>query len=122
MEMSDPSRYEAMSAQPDRGRARAALARKWTYLLSGVVVVPLGAEELGRELCGQFDILCDAVRDEDVKPIRRVGERLVALGYVGEAGLRCTLDVLGKGMLALPEFQPTERFAERILLAQSALA
>ncbi|MFD8499161.1 putative bifunctional diguanylate cyclase/phosphodiesterase [Amycolatopsis sp. NPDC059657] len=120
--MPNPSRSEAIPAQPDRGRTRAALARKWTYLLSGVVVVPLGSEELGRELCVQLDILCDAVRAEDMKPIRRVGERLVALGYVGEAGLRCTLDVLGKGMLALPEFQPAERFAERILLAQSALA
>ncbi|SDY98226.1 PAS domain S-box-containing protein/diguanylate cyclase (GGDEF) domain-containing protein [Amycolatopsis xylanica] len=120
--MPNPSRSEPLPAQPDRGRSRAALARKWTYLLSGVVVVPLDSEELGRELCVQLDILCDAVRDEDIKPIRQVGERLVALGYVGEAGMRCTLDVLGKGMLALPEFQPMERFAERILLAQSALA
>jgi diguanylate cyclase (GGDEF)-like protein/PAS domain S-box-containing protein len=101
-----------------------ALARKWTYLLSSVVVVPLTAEELGRELGAQVDVLCDALRAEPfaVQPVEQLGERLVALGYVGEEGLRCTLEVLGKGLLALPEFQPVERFAERIVLGLGALS
>src|SRR5687768_17799369 len=40
------------------------------------------------------------------RSVERLGENLVVLGYVGEEGLRVTLDVLGKGLLALPEFQP----------------
>jgi diguanylate cyclase (GGDEF)-like protein/PAS domain S-box-containing protein len=108
----------------DGARRRAALARKWAYLLSGVVVVPLSAEELDRELTGQLDLLCESLHAEqhDAQRFERLGERLVALGNIGEAGLRCTGTVLGRGLLALPEFQPVERFAERIVLGLGALA
>ncbi|HWO63895.1 MAG TPA: diguanylate cyclase [Umezawaea sp.] len=112
------------SPQPDPARRRRALARKWTYLLSGVVVVPLTADELDRELGEQLDVVCDGLRagQYDAKVLEGVGERLCALGYIGEPGLRCTLEVLGKGLLALPEFQPVEVTAERIVLGLGALA
>ncbi|MFD9888899.1 putative bifunctional diguanylate cyclase/phosphodiesterase [Amycolatopsis sp. NPDC059027] len=121
--MSDPSHHRP-SPPPDDRRDRALLARKWAYLLSGVVVVPLSAEDLGRELGGRLDRLCTALRAEPfaTEPFERAGEQLVALGYLGEPGLRCTMDVLGKGFLALPEFEATERFAERIVLGLGALA
>jgi diguanylate cyclase (GGDEF)-like protein/PAS domain S-box-containing protein len=123
--MSNPGQSpDASSSQPDSGRRRRALARKWTYLLSGVVVVPLTAEELGHELGEQLDAVCDALgrRTHDPLLFEQAGERLSALGYIGEPGLRCTLDVLGKGLLALPEFRPVERTAERVVLGLGALA
>ncbi|SDD11125.1 EAL domain-containing protein [Actinokineospora iranica] len=108
--------------RPDPDRARAALARKWAYLLSGVVVLPLTSHDLGQELRGLLDALCAALLAEPpTRAAEEVGERLAALGYLGEAGLRCTTEVLGKGLLALPEFQPVERFAARVLVGMGAL-
>lgn len=108
----------------DAVRKRIVLARKWAYLFSRVVVISLDREELDHELHDQLDSLCEALHDEtfDARPVELLGERLVAMGYVGEPGLRCTMDVLGKGLLALPEFRPVERFAERITAALTALA
>jgi diguanylate cyclase (GGDEF)-like protein/PAS domain S-box-containing protein len=123
--MPNPSRRpDATPAELDMVRKREALVRKWAYLLSGLTVVPLTSDELDGELRDQLGILCDALRAEPYRaePVERLGERLVGLGNVGEPGLRCTLDVLGKGLLALPEFQPVERFAERITLGLGALA
>ena len=109
---------------PDPGRGRVLLARKWAYLLSGVIVVPLTREDLESELRRLLDVFCGALTDEPTNSAfaRQVGEQLVALGYVGEQGLKCTVDVLGKGLLALPEFRPADRFAERIVLGLGALA
>src|SRR5262245_36744335 len=97
------------SRSPDDAHARELLARKWTYLLSGVAMVPLTADELGRELRGQLDVLCSVVpRDPfDAAAVEQVGEHVVSVGYVGEDGLRCTVEVLGKGLPALPEFAGT---------------
>jgi len=123
--MSNPGQNpDASSSQSDLARKRRALARKWTYLLSGVVVVQLTAEELDRELSEQLDVLCDALGRRTYDPLlfEQAGERLSALGYIGEPGLRRTLEVLGKGLLSLPEFQPIERTAERIVLGLGALA
>ncbi|MGP4014868.1 putative bifunctional diguanylate cyclase/phosphodiesterase [Saccharopolyspora sp. 5N708] len=123
--MQKPSRRPDLTpAAPDDDRGRTVLARKWTYLLSRAVVVPLTNEELGRELRDQLDAFCDALHGEPftAQPAEQVGERLAVLGYVGDEGLRCTLNVLGKGLLALPEFQPSDRFAERIVAGLGALA
>jgi diguanylate cyclase (GGDEF)-like protein/PAS domain S-box-containing protein len=118
--MSQPGR----STLPDGAQARELLARTWTYRLSSVAMVPLPPEEVGRELRGQLDLLCSILpRDPfDAAAVEQVGEHVVAVGYVGEDGLRRTVEVLGKGLLALPEFQPVEAYAERIALAIGALA
>lgn len=109
---------------PDGARARELLARKWAYLLSGVAVIPLAREELDRELRAQLDALCSVLaRDPfDAAAVERIGERVVALGYVGEDGLRRTVAVLGKGLPALPEFQPVNAHVDRLVLAIGALA
>ncbi|MDU0290852.1 putative bifunctional diguanylate cyclase/phosphodiesterase [Saccharothrix longispora] len=105
-------------------RSRELLARTWSYLLSGAAVVPLSRDDLDRELGERLDELCAALHAEPFadRPVERIGERLVSLGYVGEAGLRVTVDVLGKGLLALPEFQPVEAHAQRVLLGVGALS
>ncbi len=125
--MSIPSQRHGATSPPERGREL--LARKWSYLLSGVVVVSLSRNELDREMSDRLDDLCAAVHAEASpgestphRPAERIGEQLVALGYVTEDGLRVTLDVLGKGLLALPEFQPVDRYAQPIVAVLGALS
>ncbi|MGX7829128.1 putative bifunctional diguanylate cyclase/phosphodiesterase [Actinokineospora sp. 24-640] len=113
----------APGPRPD-SRARALLARKWAYLLSGAAAIPLPKEDLERELGGQLDALCSIVaRDPfDAAAVERIGEHVVATGYVGEDGLRRTVEVIGRGLTALPEFQPVDAHADRIARAVGALA
>ncbi|TQM83020.1 PAS domain S-box-containing protein/diguanylate cyclase (GGDEF)-like protein [Saccharothrix saharensis] len=124
--MSIPSQRQGAASPPERGREL--LARKWSYLLSGAVVVALSRDELDREMRDRLDDLCAAVHAEaspgstPPRPAERIGEQLVALGYVSEDGLRVTLDVLGKGLLGLTEFQPVARYAQPIVAVLGALS
>ncbi|MFD9736728.1 putative bifunctional diguanylate cyclase/phosphodiesterase [Umezawaea sp. NPDC059074] len=121
--MSQPgSAPDPGSASPDGSRARELHARKWGYVLSGSEVIPLTSEDLERELRGELDALCSLVTAEpfDVAAAERIGERVVALGYVGEEGLRGTVDVLGGGLPALPGFRAAH--ADRVAKAIGALA
>jgi diguanylate cyclase (GGDEF)-like protein/PAS domain S-box-containing protein len=123
--MSQPgSRFGSRPASQDGAQSRELLARTWTYQLSGVALVPLTPEEVGRELRDQLDVLCSVLpRDPfDAAAVEQVGEHIVAMGYVGEDGLRRTVEVLGKGLPALPEFQPAGAPVERIALGIGALA
>jgi diguanylate cyclase (GGDEF)-like protein/PAS domain S-box-containing protein len=125
--MTKPSRKPDAAPREDTAatvRAREALARKWSYLISSVVVVALSRDELDAELGAQLDALCAALHNEpfDPAPFEEVGERLVALGYVNEPGLRRTVDVLGKGLLALDEFRGTDEHAVRVVGGIGALA
>ncbi|WP_326957646.1 putative bifunctional diguanylate cyclase/phosphodiesterase [Amycolatopsis sp. NBC_01286] len=120
--MAKPDHARADTADPERERNL--LARKWAYLLSGVTVVSLSREGLEAELRGLLDAFCANLLDgsADTAPAERIGARLVSLGYVGEPGLRCTLEVLGKGLPSLAELRPPDRFAERIVLGLGALS
>ncbi|WP_112271111.1 putative bifunctional diguanylate cyclase/phosphodiesterase [Lentzea terrae] len=124
--MTKPSRRPDAAPPPDTAavRAREALARKWSYLVSSVIVVALSRDELDAELGAQLDALCAALHNEpfDPAPFEEVGERLVALGYVNEPGLQRTVDVLGKGLLALEEFQATDQHTVRVVGGMGALA
>src|SRR3954464_9544462 len=100
--MSQPGhRFGSRSSAQDAAQSRELLARTWTYQLSGAALVSLTAEEVGRELRGQLDVLCSVLpRDPfDAATVEQVGEHIVALGYGGEDGLRRTVEVLGKGLL-----------------------
>lgn len=120
--MAKPDHARADTADPERERNL--LARKWAYLLSGVTVVSLSREGLEAELRGLLDAFCANLLDgsADTAPAEGIGARLVSLGYVGEPGLRCTLEVLGKGLPSLAELRPPDRFAERIVLGLGALS
>jgi diguanylate cyclase (GGDEF)-like protein/PAS domain S-box-containing protein len=123
--MSQPgSRPVPPPTSAESAHARDLLARTWTYLLSGITLVPLPPEELGREMRGQLDLLCSIMaRDPfDAAAVEQVGEHVVAVGYAGEDGLRRTVEVLAKGLPALPEFQPAGAYADRIALTIGALA
>ncbi|MGW4211976.1 putative bifunctional diguanylate cyclase/phosphodiesterase, partial [Lentzea sp. NPDC004789] len=74
------------------------------------------------ELRTRLDSLCALLHEEpfSTAAVEQAGEELVTLGHLGQAGLRCTTEVLGKGLLGLPEFRPVERYAERVALALGA--
>ncbi|MGI5502783.1 putative bifunctional diguanylate cyclase/phosphodiesterase [Lentzea sp. CA-135723] len=99
------------------------LARKWSYKLLSAVAIPLGRDDLDQELALRLDALCSMLHAEPfaTTPIEGAGADLATLGHLGKFGLRCTTEVLGKGLLALPEFQPVSQYAERIALAMGAL-
>ncbi len=124
--MTNPNRRPDAAPPPDTAavRAREALSRKWSYLLSSVIVVALSRDELDAELSAQLDALCAALHNEpfDPAPFEEVGERLVALGYVNEPGLKRTVDLLGKGLLALEEFRATDRHTVHVVGGMGALA
>jgi diguanylate cyclase (GGDEF)-like protein/PAS domain S-box-containing protein len=110
---------------PDDGtRERLVLARKWAYVLVSTVFLAQRQDELEQELAGLLDEVCDAVHTEpfDTGRAHRVGCGLAELGSTDDEILRCTVDVLGKGLLSRSEFQPVDRFAERIVLVLGALA
>ncbi|HEX7303216.1 putative bifunctional diguanylate cyclase/phosphodiesterase [Lentzea sp.] len=83
----------------------------------------MGRDDLDRELGERLDALCALVHEEKFNGIavEQLGVELAGLGHLGRVGMRCTAEVLGKGLLALPEFQPVERYAERVVLAVGAL-
>jgi diguanylate cyclase (GGDEF)-like protein/PAS domain S-box-containing protein len=99
------------------------LARKWVYLLQSTVAIPMGRDALEADLSARLDALCEVLHAEPftADPAERAGADLASLGHLGKLGLRCTTDVLGKGLLALPEFQPVGRYAERVALVIGAL-
>jgi diguanylate cyclase (GGDEF)-like protein/PAS domain S-box-containing protein len=99
------------------------LARKWAYRLLSSVSIPMGRDALDEELSARLDALCAMLHEErfPADVAERAGAELAGLGYLGHVGFRCTAEVLGKGLLALPEFQPVERYAERVALLVGAL-
>src|SRR5687767_8573379 len=123
--MTNPSRRPDAAPPSDTAavRAREALSRKWSYLLSSVVMVALSRDELDAELSALLDALCAALHSEpfDPAPFEETGERLVALGYVNEPGLKRTVDVLGKGLLTLEEFRSSEQHTVRVVGGIGAL-
>jgi diguanylate cyclase (GGDEF)-like protein/PAS domain S-box-containing protein len=116
--MPEPEHTTGLRGAP---RERLILARKWAYVLHSTVFLPHSQERLEQELLGLLDELCAAVFSDPAQA-RQVGDKLVELGCEGGEALPCTMDTLGKGLFALPEFRPVERFAEPIALGLGALA
>src|SRR5690242_1521940 len=122
--MPSPNRRSGVPSPPeDDVRARLTLARKWSYRLLDSVAIPMGSEDLDAELGSRLDSLCAMLHEDpfDATPVERFGADLVTLGHLGKQGLRCTAEVLGRGLVALPEFQPAERYADRIAFAMGVL-
>nr|WP_225954075.1 EAL domain-containing protein [Kibdelosporangium phytohabitans] len=100
------------------------LARKWAYILHDNVYFTVDQEQLDRGLTDVLNTLCAVVHAKaaDIQPAFDAGVKLVELGCAGDAVLPCTMETLGKGLLALPEFQPVATHAEPIVRALGALS
>jgi diguanylate cyclase (GGDEF)-like protein/PAS domain S-box-containing protein len=108
----------------DRARQRVKLARKWAYLLAQTSYVPWPHQELEQRLAGLVDELVDILAGQpfDAQPASAVGARLVEWRCTDPASLRRTLDVLGAGLLALPELGRSDGLARRVVGVSGALA
>ncbi|MFC3890068.1 putative bifunctional diguanylate cyclase/phosphodiesterase [Lentzea rhizosphaerae] len=123
--MVNPSRISDVTPSPeDIARARLTLARTWSYRLLETVAIPMGRDLLDEELSTRLDALCAMLHEETfvAGAAEQAGAELANLGYLGHLGLRCTAEVLGKGLVALPECRPVSRYAERIALLIGAFA
>ncbi|MEU4805288.1 EAL domain-containing protein [Actinosynnema sp. NPDC023587] len=105
-------------------RARAKLAKKWTYLLSSRTFIPLSTAELERHLLGLVERLCAAVGSEPLtqKIGREVGAALVDLNCTAPEGLQCSVEVVGKGLLGMTGLGAPDRLRDRVVDVVGALA
>ncbi|MET9263034.1 EAL domain-containing protein [Amycolatopsis sp. NPDC004079] len=127
--MTEPGRSLLPEPSEDGRRERVLLARKWAYLLGGTGYVPLAHNSFETELAALLDDLCTEVHESgpgnppgSTGSLEAAGTRLVELNCAGGQALTATMGVLGKGLLALPEFQPVEKIAERVVGVLGALA
>ncbi|RSN30073.1 GGDEF domain-containing protein [Amycolatopsis sp. WAC 04169] len=128
--MTDPGRAPIPEPPPGPGRReRGLLARKWAYLLGGIGYVPLVHANFEAELATLLDALCAEVHEsgQEQSPgstgaLEAAGARLAELNCASGQAITVTMSVLGKGLLTLPEFQPAEEFAERVVGVLGALA
>jgi diguanylate cyclase (GGDEF)-like protein/PAS domain S-box-containing protein len=108
----------------DRPRLRFKLARRWAYALAETAYLPWPHHEVEQRLAGLLDGLIDAVAGQPFSARRaeEVGARLVEWRCTDPASLRRCLDVLGSGLLALPELSRVDGIAKRVIAVSGALA
>ncbi|MBP2477326.1 diguanylate cyclase (GGDEF)-like protein/PAS domain S-box-containing protein [Crossiella equi] len=119
--MPEPSRQPNPAPLPDH-RERRTLARKWAYQLAESNYVPLPHARFEEELAGLLDELCAAVLAERPEAAETAGARLVELSCTDETALPRTMDVLARGLCALPELGPLGQRAEAVVRVLGALA
>ncbi|NUT50482.1 MAG: diguanylate cyclase, partial [Saccharothrix sp.] len=105
-------------------RARSKLARKWAYLLSSRTFVPMGNAELERHLLGLVERLCAGVAaDSPAQRVgREVGDALVGLNCTTAEALQVSVELLGKGLLGMPDLAPPDKLRDRVVDVVAALA
>ncbi|WHT19317.1 EAL domain-containing protein [Crossiella sp. CA-258035] len=115
---------EPLPPPEDWRRKRRTLARKWAYVLAEANYVPLVHADFEAELIELLDQMCAAVHSDpaDTGPAAAAGARLVELNCADDRALATTMDVLGPGLLALPEFPEGGAPAERVVQVLGALA
>jgi diguanylate cyclase (GGDEF)-like protein len=113
-----------LSNAPSSGRDLDKLVRKWAYQVSMTSYIPLSHKEIEQRLLALAQELFDVVATEPVELDRAaaVGKELVTLHCVGEASLRCSVDVLASGLLTDEGLRHTTGIAERVARALGALA
>ncbi|WP_037311192.1 putative bifunctional diguanylate cyclase/phosphodiesterase [Amycolatopsis orientalis] len=105
-------------------RERVKVARKWAYLISSTIYLPLSHDQIERELLGLLDRLLEALAGDrpGTESAAEVGAELVRLHCVGKTSLQCTVDVLATALLAPSGSRPADRFPERVARLLGALA
>ncbi|MEU4448411.1 EAL domain-containing protein [Actinosynnema sp. NPDC050801] len=107
----------ALPQDADGLRARTKLAKKWAYLLSSRTFIPLTTLELERQLLGLVERLHAGVTTESLaqRAGREVGDSLVALNCTTAEALQVTVEIVSKGLLAMPGLAPPDKLRERVV-------
>ncbi|MBP2320251.1 diguanylate cyclase (GGDEF)-like protein/PAS domain S-box-containing protein [Kibdelosporangium banguiense] len=115
---------DAVAGHPGLIRERRKLARKWAYLICGTTYVPLSQADLESRLQELFEHIVTALRGDpvDTSVTELVATRLVAMNCTDSTSLRCTLEVLGKALLASPELRSVDRLGDKVITLLSALS
>lgn len=105
-------------------RARTRLAKKWAYLLGSRTFIPMATTELERKLLGLVERLCAGVASESLaqRAGREAGEALVDLNCTTAEGLQASVEIVGKGLMAMPALAPPDRLRERVVDVIASLA
>jgi diguanylate cyclase (GGDEF)-like protein/PAS domain S-box-containing protein len=124
--MTAPKPSSAVTKNPavTRSGQRAELARKWANSLGGTAYVPLEFAQFTVLLENLVGRLVDAVLADRfvAEHVQVHGAALVRWGCTGATSLQATMEVLGRGLLALPELPAPGRCAERVVLVLGSLA
>lgn len=107
-----------------RSAPRLKLVRTWANSLGTSAYIPLESAEFELRLTGVLDRLVEALGRDPFSTGRAHvdGGDLVRWGCTGPESLQVTMEVLGRGLPALPELPGGTRVAERVVLLLGALA
>ncbi|MFI9380428.1 putative bifunctional diguanylate cyclase/phosphodiesterase [Kutzneria sp. NPDC052558] len=115
-----------MNDHPQRGPVdeswRTDLTRAWAAEIAKTVFIPMSHAKIVRLLGRMTATLADAVVAEPPDPagVAEIGPALVNRAISGKATLATTLDVLGRGLLAMPN--PPPELPARVVAVLSVLA
>jgi diguanylate cyclase (GGDEF)-like protein/PAS domain S-box-containing protein len=103
---------------------RAELAGQWAGALTQVIYVPRSRDELERELIEFLAALVDALSCKDFNPEAggEVGARMVGIGLTKPVCLRCSVELLGKTMVDLPELKAIDDIGGKVITVLAAMA
>jgi diguanylate cyclase (GGDEF)-like protein/PAS domain S-box-containing protein len=110
---------------PQRGPVddswRTELARTWAAEIAKTVFIPMSHAKIVRLLARMTGTLVDAVRSDppSVADVAEIGTALINRAISGKATLSTSLDVLGRGLLAMPD--PPADLPARVVTVLSAL-
>jgi diguanylate cyclase (GGDEF)-like protein/PAS domain S-box-containing protein len=111
---------------PQRGPVddswRTELARTWAAEIAKTVFIPMSHAKIVRLLARMTGTLADAARSDplDTAAVGEIGTALVNRAISGKATLSTSLDVLGRGLLAMPD--PPGDLPARVVAVLSVLA
>jgi diguanylate cyclase (GGDEF)-like protein/PAS domain S-box-containing protein len=122
-----PRQPELVSATGTRSqgpRERDKLTRKWAYLIGRGNYLPLSGVEVEERFATLVDGLVKAAASDplDSAAAARVGATMVEFNCVSDDSLSKSVEVLGRGLLALPELNSLDRCAERIVVVLGSMA
>lgn len=105
-------------------RRRGKLAHKWANEVTSRTHVPRQPAEFEQLLGNLVDQLTDTLADEPFAPhsVTECGALLVAAGCTDPLAIQATMDVLGSGLLALPELAGIARLPQKTVQLLGAMA
>jgi diguanylate cyclase (GGDEF)-like protein/PAS domain S-box-containing protein len=102
------------STPADQPRRLDKLVRKWANLVTSTTYVPLHPTEFEQRLGELAVALVDSLAGTP-EIASECGAELVAMGCTDPVAVQSTMDILGPGLLALPELAGLDRLPEKVV-------